>query len=576
MLSQPVVHSLLFEGLAAADLEKIQEQMRPRHFQAGEFICREGEQGNSLFVIASGAAQVVVGPLTDEHSKRASRSLARLRRGDVVGEMSLLTGDPRSATVIASIDTTVLELTQDTFAALLAHYPTIITNLSRILSRRLAFANTRLHAAQGRHEAVALLVAQQGLALVPQIIAATKSASPHRVEVLSLTELSNREPGKQEMITEGMLGVLDDLLLAHRLVIVVASSDSQELALLLKQVDRAVAVVSESEAARLIENLQEARDFVDLVLLTEDSGGAPPFREQRRVIHSCNLKRPERDIAWVGRHLSRTKIGLALGAGGAKGYAHIGVLHVLEEAGYTVDYVSGSSIGAMVGCWLAMGENAAEIEATMRDAFTPETVAATFKLSLSGMSSGYEVMAHLCRETTGEGSFSDLVIPLIVMTVDLNTRQPVTITEGPLWEALMAATALPGMFPPFQLGEQRLVDGLTLLPVPASAVEAAGADITVSVNLISNEILPSWSGTHTPVRTSVRMLDTLLEAMDLAQMDASIRSAAQADVVITPRFGPATWRDFHVADLFMAAGREAAEGQLAILGTRAHPQKSAS
>ena len=573
-MSQQVVHSLLFEGLAAADLESIQEKMRPRHFQAGEFICREGEQGNSLFVITSGAAQVVVGPLTDEHS-HASRSLARLRRGDVVGEMSLLTGEPRSATVIASLDTTVLELTRETFASLLASYPTILTNLSRILSRRLAFANTRHATAQGRHEAVALLVGQQGLGLMPHIIGATKSASPYSVKVLDLTESPALESGKQETMAESLLSLLDDLLLAYRLTLVVASIDSQMLALLLKQVDRAIAVVSEAEAARLAENLRQAIDPVDLVLLTEDSSSALPRKDYRRIIHSCNVKRPERDIAWIGRHLSRTKLGLALGAGGAKGYAHIGVVHVLEEAGYTVDYVSGSSIGAMVGCWLAMGKNAAEIEATMRSAFTPEVVAATFKLSLSGMSSGYEVMARLCRETTGGGSFTDLLIPLLVMTVDLNTRQPVTITSGPLWEGLMAATALPGMFPPFQRGEQRLVDGLTLQPVPTSAVEEAGADITVSVNLISNEILASWSGASTSAPPRVRMLDTLLEAMDLQQMDASIRSAARADVVITPRFGPATWRDFHLADLFMAAGREAAEEQLTNLRNLVQPQKSA-
>jgi len=128
------------------------------------------------------------------------------------------------------------------------------------------------------------------------------------------------------------------------------------------------------------------------------------------------------------------------------------------------------------------------------------------------------------------------------------------------------------MFPPYQRGEQRLVDGLTLVPVPTSAVEAIGADIIISVNLISREILPAWSGASSSSRTNVRMLDTLLEVMDLAQMDASIRSAAQADVVITPRFGPATWRDFHLADLFMSAGREAAEEQLATLGTLARPQ----
>lgn len=573
MQTQIEASTLLFEGLENADLQRIYAQMHPQHFRAGEPICREGEQGSSLFVIQSGAAQVVVGPLTKASSQLASRSLARLRRGDVVGEMSLLTGERRSATVVASMPTTALELTQETFAAILAQYPTIVTNLSRILSRRLALTNIRQSVLEHRREAIALVVDRHGIRFVQDILAATKSASPHGVGMLDLTvSSSTREHNSRGITIEDTLAILDDLLITHTTVIVVASSDSKDLPLLLKQMDRVVAVVNESEAARMPINLAGITEAVDVVLLTEHPASAPQTVEGMRIIRTCNLHRPSRDIVWLARHLSRTKLGLALGAGGAKGYAHIAVLHVLEEAGYTVDYVAGSSIGAMVGCWLAMGKDAAEVEATMRSTFTPETVAATFKLSLSGMSTGYEVMMRLCQETTGYCSFADLVIPLVVMTVDLNTRQPVPITEGPLWEALMAATALPGMFPPYQRAEQRLVDALTLIPVPTNAVREAGADITVSVNLISREILPAWLGASSSPRTTVRMLDTLLEVMDLAQMDASIRSAALADVVITPRFGPATWRDFDLAELFMGAGREAVEGQLAALGALARPQ----
>lgn len=567
MQTETQVSTQLFEGLENAELQWVYAQMRPRRFRAGECICRESEEGNSLFVIQRGLAQVIVGPLSETRSQ-----LARLRQGDVVGEMSMLTGEPRSATVIASLPTTALELTRETFAAIAAKYPAIVTNLGRILSRRLALRNTQLSALQHRHEAVALVVDQYGIQFVQDILVATKAASWRSVGMLDLTNFSNGGQNEWEHSIEEKLAVLDGLLMTHTTVIVVVNNISKDLPLLLKQVDRIIAVVHESAVTCLAEALEETDGDVDLVLLTEDLANTPYTVKGMRVMRACNLHRPGRDIAWLGRHLSRTKLGLALGAGGAKGYAHIAVLHALEQAGYTIDYIAGSSIGAMIGCWLAMGKDAAAVEATMRGAFTPENVAATFKLSLSGLSTGYEVMMQICRETTGNGSFADLLIPFVVMTVDLNTRQPVTITEGPLWEALMAGVALPGMFPPYMRAEQRLVDGLTLIPVPAHAVREAGADIVVSVNLISRELLPAWSGVRSSPVTNVRMLDTLLEVMDLAQMDASVRSAALADVVITPRFGPATWRDFHMADLFMAAGREAVEEQLATLGDLVRPQ----
>ena len=163
----------------------------------------------------------------------------------------------------------------------------------------------------------------------------------------------------------------------------------------------------------------------------------------------------------------------------------------------------------------------------------------------------------------------------MVMTVDLTERRPAPLTEGPLWEALVAATALAGMFPPHERDGHRLVDGLALVPVPTAAVADLGADITLSVNLMAHETLASWPGhdqpPEEPGRRRFRMLDTLLEVMDLAQLDTSVRNAALADVVVTPRFGPGSWREFELADLFLAAGREAAQQQLPALEALARP-----
>jgi NTE family protein len=284
------------------------------------------------------------------------------------------------------------------------------------------------------------------------------------------------------------------------------------------------------------------------------------------------------DETWLARHLTRTKLGLALGAGGAKGYAHVGALQVLEEAGYVVDYVSGSSIGAIVGAYLAQGMDAAAIDATLRDAFDADNVAELFKASMggSGSSSGLEAMSRLMRESTAERSFADTSIPLAVMTVDLTDRTPAPLREGPLWEALLAATALAGVFPPYERDGHRLVDGLALVPVPTGAVFEDGADLAVSVNLNGAEVLAAWP--EQPELPPARerksrggMLDTLLEVMDLSQLETSARHAELADVTITPRFGPAHWRDFHLADLFLAAGRRAALEQLPALQALSTP-----
>lgn len=530
----------LFESIGSDARERLEAAMQPRVFAPREVICRAGEPGDSLFLVVDGFARVTL-PEDDGRS----RMVARLRRGDVVGEMSLITGEPRTATVTAAVQTTALELSRDAFAKVIGEEPRILESLSRILSRRLAATTARVVDRRARGEAVALIVGETVAPRIAEILAATEAASPRPVATLDARQ--TLEP----------LAGLDDLLAEHGTVVVLLELGSDKSLTTVEGVDRVIALVSELERA-LLAAPTDGR-AIELIPVGED--GRPA------------------DVAWLGRHLSRTKLGLALGAGGAKGYSHVGALAVLESAGYTVDYVSGSSIGAIVGAWVALGRSAAEIEASMRDAFRPEAVEEMFKLSLSGGSTGLAAMTQLLKDATELKSFSELAIPLVVMAVDLNAREAAPVTAGPLWEALLAATALAGLFPPHEQNGRRLVDGLALVPVPSDAVRDAGADVTVSVNIISRQTLAAWPGeapaVDAPARPRAsRMLDTLLEVMDLAQLDSSEQHAARADVTITPRFGPSTWRDFHLRDLFLEAGRRAAEEQLPSLRSLARPQSS--
>jgi predicted acylesterase/phospholipase RssA/CRP-like cAMP-binding protein len=558
-----------FEGLDAAALQEIAGRARPRHFNAGEMICEAGEAGNSLFVIRSGLAQVNV------ERPDGSTAVARLRRGDVVGEMSLLTGEPRSASVAATVPTEVLELDRGTFADVVAHFPTVLVNLSRILSTRLARTTVRQIDERRRGEAIALVAGAAGRPLLGAVREATRAASPRSTVALDLSGTLAETHPLDEPTAAGVLAALDDLLSEHGTTLVVDTRHPPDLPLL-EQMDRVLVLADEDEAVALADQLRTIAATAELALLTRDPRRAPAALGGLRVARALDPRNPDRDVAWLGRHIARTKLGLSLGAGGAKGYAHVGALRVLQDAGYTIDYISGSSIGAIVGVFLGLGQDADAIDATLRQAFTPDNVKAMFKLSLAGASTGAEHMANVWRELTQERTFADLQVPLVMMSVDLNTRLPVPLTEGPLWEALVAATTVAGLFPPYRRDVYRLVDGVHLIPVPTASVIQAGADVTLSVNIMSRETLPAWPGHTPPDHTSrepgTRMLDTLLEVMDLAQLDASVRTAEFADVVVTPRFGPGTWREFHLADLFLEAGRVATEEQIPKLRALARPQ----
>ena len=469
----------------------------------------------------------------------------------------------------AAAPSAALELREDDFRTLIAKSPRVLANLTRILSGELA-VTTRRHAQRGaRGEAVALIAGPSLAPAIPDILAATAAASAKPVHALDTRES-----------VEDALEELDEALLEHGSVVLVSALGQESLGLVAEHVDRAVVVLAEGEG-EMPPGLAETAPLVELALVGGGGPGSAPVGGATLVRHISHdgdsvAGLPPNEVAWLGRHLARTKIGLALGAGGAKGYAHIGALQVLEEAGYVVDGVGGASIGAIVGAYVALGMSAAEIDRTLRDAFTPDTVADVFSLSLSGHSTGLETITRIFRETTAERSFDETLIPLVCMAVDLTEGTSAPLREGPIWEALLASTAVPGMFPPHEREGHRLVDGVALVPVPTGAVAAGGADITVSVNLMSRDTLPAWPGRETPPpeeeKPGSRMLKTLLEVMDLSQLDTSVRHAALADVVVTPRFGPGSWRDFELADLFLAAGREAAESELASLRSLARPQ----
>src|SRR4051794_25345850 len=485
--------------------------MRYRSFAAGTVVCREGEPGKSMFLIVDGLVQARVSAMKARALSifAEDRLAGKLRQGDAIGATSLITGEPRSATIIASVPTEMLELDSEAFRGLIARFPRLLENLVGILGRRLGEASSR-QARGSRGEAVLLLARDP-----EPIVIAAEAAS-----VKPVTSL----PGDLEALNR-----LDALLGDHGTVILFAPLESEHAPLLIEHVDRAIAL------------------------------GEPPFEHPTlERLEGC-------DVKWLGRHIARTKLGLALGAGGAKGYAHVGALYELEAAGYTVDYVAGSSIGAIVGACIAAGLDAAATEQALRAAFTPENVAEMFAMTLGG-GSGLDALKTVLQDAFGERTFAELERPLIAMTVDLVERTPHPITDGPIWEAMVAATALAGMFPPYERNGHRLVDGLALVPVPTTAVQAAGADLTVSVNLMARETLLRWPGhdpaPEEPARKRYRMLDTLLEVMDLAQLDTSVRDAALADVVVTPRFGPGGWRDFELADRYLEAGRLAARRDL--------------
>lgn len=181
----------------------------------------------------------------------------------------------------------------------------------------------------------------------------------------------------------------------------------------------------------------------------------------------------------------RMKIGIALGGGGAKGFAHIGVLKALKEAGIEFDLVSGTSIGALVGAVYAAG-NLDRLEwLSKRYGMTdiPFLLGPTWPSK--GLFSGSYV-ERLLNETVHVRNIEELGKPYAAVSVDLNKAEVVTFTRGPLNRAVRASMSIPGLLTPVSHDDMLLVDGGVLEPVPVRAVRSMGAELVVAVDLLSN------------------------------------------------------------------------------------------
>lgn len=562
--------SPLFEGLTDDELDVVAARMRPRQFVLGELLCTAGEPSDRIWLITGGLVNWTAGTTAG-----GGEIELRMRKGDVIGAQDAITGTERTATVAASTITQTLELDAGDLLELAERFPRILLNVIHTQRERLARASAHSAAlfsatarsSSKRGEEIGIIAGPSTKAAISQLVAAARIASPRSVTVAD-----------RSLSFAGALTASEELASQSDTVLIPSDLDPDTLGPLLDEVDRVVALVGDADEAAGLGRVATAAEGrrLEIVLVSDEAREASQLWHPgtlELVVRECP-RQPEfplgdADLAWIARHLTRTKLGIALGAGGAKGYAHVGFLQVLEEAGYTVDYVGGSSIGGFVATQVALGYGAAEVDARFREAFNPENTGKLFSSPLVG-SAGLEALTALLKQATDERTFLHTVIPLAIMAVDLTARAPVVQRRGPLWEALLAALSVAGVFPTQERDGHRLIDAIALVPVPTAAVLEDGADIVVSVNLLGAETLERWPGLDEPEPEPQKQrrrgpLDTILEAMDLSQLDTSARHAALADVVLTPRFGPAEWRDFHRADLFVAAGREAAVAQLPAL-----------
>jgi predicted acylesterase/phospholipase RssA/CRP-like cAMP-binding protein len=509
-VSDPELLTLLadipfFAALDEATRLELAEQLEPVHVAAGEVIFRQGDAGEGLFLVVSGRLRVSVAADGPE------RMLYDLGRGAIVGEMALLTDRPRAATVHAVRDSDLLLLRVSSFTSLLERSPALVTGMMRLLVDRVLAVDLLLTvdrpqapppgrtiavACAGRNPGPAALVAGQ---LAAQL---ARAGSVFRVDADVVArqlgpDAAQRGPGESGRAE--LTGWLHAVERDHDHVIYQPDPEGTAWSrLCLSQSDLVLLVASAGDDPSL--GAVEARALAmgslrcELVLLHQAGAAQAPatarWLERRPVAdhHHLRADRPG-DVARLARMITGTCCGLVLGGGGARGLAHLGVIRALEEAGVPIDVVGGTSIGAIMAGLCAKGLDDAErvrivenIARHGRRLFTPT-------LPLMALSAGHWVDKVLA-DHLGAVPIEDLPLRFFCVSANLTRAEEVIHERGPLWLAVRASLALPGIYPPVYADGHLLIDGGALDNVPVEVMRGrVGTGRIVAVD-VSPEVVP--------------------------------------------------------------------------------------
>ena len=530
-------HLPLFAGLDAVTLEELAHHVEEVELEAGSFLFHAGDTSDSLYVIRRGRLQVCQKDIV----------LRELGRGDVVGELELFLDVPRSASIRALRDCRLVRLTKAQFDQIADRH--VLAAMVRVLATRLHEAPPPAVPPRPSPEAVVSVIGVGADAPVRPVAAALLTALSERLGAVDPGRVDRDGLDRAERV-------------ADKVVLHASVTDADWRDFCVRVADRIVLVADDPSphAAQLPERGVGA----DLVL-----AGPTASREHRRLweelltprsVHVVRQQCRLDDLRPLAARIAGRSIGLVLGGGGARAFAHLGVIEELEAAGVTVDRLAGTEFGAVIAALAASGLDAADVDAQVYEYFIRHNPMSDYTVPIKGLVRGRRAQA-LLRQAFGDRLVEELPKQFRCVSVDLLSRRAVVHRRGPLVDVVGCSLRLPGLFPPYVYDGGLHVEGGVLENLPVSTLAGPeGPLIAVSIGFAGDAHGSSTRPEGSPIVPSIS--ETLLRTMTIGSQMAADAALAQANVVIRPDTHAVGLMEFHQIDAARDAGRAAAREAL--------------
>lgn len=538
---------------ARAAFERLTERVT---LPAGHTLFRQGAAPEAMYLVIAGSLGVYTfGP---SHERQL---IAVIEAGETVGEMAVLSGTPRSATVIAIRDCELLMLTKARFDLLQKHEPELMTGINRILVHRLRQVSRgtgmRL---EPKTAAILPVIPEIESRPVADKLAEMLEAEGDRVFVVQPED--HDKPGvwfhQKEM--------------EHDRVLLCGDFGSEDwIRKCVRQADRIMILAQSSGQAvtQLPPDLLQQRadhQLVDLVLLhgadEKIPAGTRKWRELMPVNRHFHIReRNNDDWERLARVVGGRALGVVLSGGGARAYAHIGALKAIAESGLHIDFIGGASMGAIIAAGLAMGWTIDEMANNVQEAFVTSNPLSDLTVPLVSLVKGTKV-ERLMEDYFGDTDITDLWLPFYCVSSNLSNGELHVHWEGRLRNALRASIALPGVLPPVIEDGHVLVDGAVMNNLPVDVMRSLhrgpiiAVDVTRDWALRPEMLAITQRGSFMQRLMHPPILSILMRAGTVSS-DAEIeKQADNADLVVEPPLGDIDIRDWRAFERTVTIGYE--------------------
>ncbi len=455
-------------------LQQCKKEAKWLILKRGEYLFHQGDKQDGVYVLATGVLGVSI-----KQENGEEREIARLHHGEIVGELALVNNDTRSASIVALRDCELFRLSSNEFKHIGEKYPRVVQNVYRTISERFK-QRTSSNIYRPKKSNIALITLTQDDALhsfsdeifeaISKVDSAeylTSQAVDNHLERTGAANCDRSDPG-----AIGLMQWLNGRETRSEFVVYRADDGWTEWTMrCISQSDRVMVLAdvnSKPEFTVFKQHLSDSGQSWSLVLLHPENTDRPRDTTQWRTTSGASeiyhvRKNNTGDIERLARILTGSATGLVLGGGGARGFAHLGVLRAFDELGIKIDMIGGTSIGSPIAAWVAQNKSAEECLTRATRAFSSLI---DFTLPFTSMISGKRI-SRTISEQAADWDIEDFWLPFFCVSTNLTTAKQIIHRNGNAASAVRSSVSRPGVLPPAPDNGDLLVDGgvLTNLPI---------------------------------------------------------------------------------------------------------------